>query len=364
MKGEEYWRTVVSGERRGIVPRLLMVFLRALSFPYALILRFRVWGYAVALFRSRHLSHPVISVGNLAVGGTGKTPMTALIARRLMAQGVRVAVLSRGYGGGYGGAPRIVSDGETVFMTAAEAGDEPYLLARDLPGLMVVVGVDRYQAGQFAERVLHPDCFLLDDGFQHLRLWRELNILLLDCANPLGNGRILPAGPLREPTSAMGRADLIVLTRCEDGESWPQAGPARVPVLFARHRLVGVVPLAGGDCRSFSTLYGERIMAFAGIADPGRFFSALTETGLNVVGILPLPDHALYDDLTLAGIRRIFGNTGATCLVTTGKDAVKLEQRRRQLGRVWVAQLEMDLADPTLLDLKLESLFHKNGKSA
>ncbi len=356
MRGEEYWRALVSGERCGFPHLLLLVVLRCFATPYSLILRLRGWGYAVGLLRSRRLDHPVISVGNLAVGGTGKTPMTVLIARYLLSQGKRVVILSRGYGGS-NRRPRIVSDGETIFMTAVEAGDEPYLLACDLPGVMVVVGVDRYEAGRLAQRELRPDCFLLDDAFQHLRVQRNLNILLLDYRNPLGNGWTLPAGVLREPTSAVARADLIVLTRCDGATTRSPQWPAGVPLLTGRHRLGGVVPLDGIECSPFSVLYGERVMAFAGIAQPGRFFSGLTEAGLDLVGRFSLPDHARYDDRTIAGIRRIFRSTGATCLVTTGKDAVKLERYRRQLGKIWVVQLEMALADPTVLESMVDELF-------
>lgn len=358
MKGEAYWRGVVSGTRRGVADRMLFALLAALSLPYAYLLRLRAWCYSRGMLRTRRLSRPVISVGNIAVGGTGKTPMTALIARHLMAQGKRVAVLSRGYGGSSSGTPRIVSDGATVFLTAAEAGDEPYLLARDVPGLTVVVGGNRYQAGQLAERELHPDCFLLDDGFQHLRLHRDLNILLLDCRNPFGNGRTLPAGVLREPRCAVQRADLVILTRCAEGETRPDSvAAAGVPVLSAGHHLSGAVPLDGGECRPISALYGERVLAFAGIADPDRFFSGLAELGVDVVGSLSLPDHTVYDERTVAALRQSFRNTGATCLVTTAKDAVKLDHCRKLLGRVWVAQLELVLADATALESKLESLF-------
>ena len=361
MKGERYWRELVTGGRRDGVDRLLFALLLLCSFPYAGLLLFRAWGYAVGLSRSRRLNRPVISVGNIAVGGTGKTPMTALIARRLLDRGIRVAVLSRGYGGSSRG-PCIVSDGQTLFMSAAEAGDEPYLLARELPGLMVVVGADRYKAGKLAERELHPDCFILDDGFQHLRLRRDLNILLLDYRNPFGNAWSLPAGILREPTSAMGRADLIILTGCDIGETFSDPLPAGVPVLSAKRRLSAIVPLEGGEFRPLSKLYGEQVLAFAGIAAPERFFSGLAEAGVEVVGSLSLPDHAEYDDRTIAGIRRLFRSTGATCLVTTAKDAVKLEQRRKQLGRVWVVRLELLLAEPEALELKLMSLFDGSGK--
>ena len=363
MRGEVYWRALVTGELRGFVDRLLLLLLMFLSFPYAVLLRLRAWGYASGILRSYRLNSPVISVGNITVGGTGKTPMTAHIARLLMAQGRRVAVLSRGHGGSYGGLPRVVSDGVSLFMTAQEAGDEPYLLARDLPGLMVVIGHDRYEAGRMAEQELNPDVFILDDGFQHLRLRRNLNVLLLDGRCPFGNGLTLPAGLLREPTTAVRRADLVILTRCDDGSARPTEVQMGVPVLSARHRLSGIVPLEGGECRPFSALYGEKVLAFAGIADPDRFFSGVAETGVEVVGSLSLPDHTVYDDRALAGIRQLFRSTGATCVLTTAKDAVKLDQRRKELGRVWVAQLEMILEDPTALREMVESLFHGTGKS-
>ena len=196
--GEE-WR---KGRRRGVGDRLLVGILAVGAVPYGELLRVRAWAYATGLLPSRRLGRPVISVGNITVGGTGKTPMTALIARYLMGQGKRVAVLSRGYGGTSRGEARIVSDGSKLLLSASEAGDEPYLLAKELPGLMVVIGHDRYEAGRLAERELNPDLFILDDGFQHLRLQRDLNILLLDGRNPFGNGLTLPAGLLREPRSA------------------------------------------------------------------------------------------------------------------------------------------------------------------
>jgi tetraacyldisaccharide 4'-kinase len=229
---------------------------------------------------------------------------------------------------------------------------------------MVVIGRDRYEAGQLAERELNPDCFLLDDGYQHLKLRRDLSILLLDGRNPFGNGWTLPAGVLREPRSAIRRADIIVLTRCNgEGQLLPEA-PAGVPVLSARHHLSGIVPLSGGEIQTFSVLFEENVLAFAGIAAPDRFFSGLADVGVDVVGSISLPDHAVYDDRTIAGIQQLFRSTGATCLVTTAKDAVKLGQRRKLLGRVWVAQMEMILADPTVLEAKVDSLFQVNGKSA
>jgi tetraacyldisaccharide 4'-kinase len=364
VKSEQFWREMAEGKRRGAGVRLLVGLLALGAVPYGMLLRVRAWAYATGILPSRRLDRPVISVGNITVGGTGKTPMTALIARYLMSRGKRVAVLSRGYGGTSGGESRIVSDGAAILLSAVEAGDEPYLLATELPGLMVVIGHDRYEAGRFAERELSPDCFLLDDGYQHLKLRRDLNILLLDCRNPFGNGWTLPAGVLREPRSAISRADIIVLTRCDSEGQLLHEAPGGVPVLSARHRLSGIVPLSGGEIQPFSALLEENVLAFAGIADPDRFFSGLAEVGIDVVGTISFPDHAVYDDRTIAGIQQLFRSTGATCLVTTAKDAVKLGQRRKQLGRVWVAQMELILADPTALETTVDSLFQRTGKSA
>ena len=179
----------------------------------------------------------MVSIGNITVGGTGKTPVTAYIARFLLAQGYRVAVLSRGYGGSLEGQTCVVSDGLTIMLSAVECGDEPYLLASTVPGLMVVIGTDRYAAGQLAIEQLAPDIFLLDDGFQHLRLHRDLNILLQDFSRPFGNGLTLPAGILREPSSAASRADLVIFTRAPKGATIPvDTGAVPSCMLQPHHR--------------------------------------------------------------------------------------------------------------------------------
>jgi tetraacyldisaccharide 4'-kinase len=324
-----------------------------------MLLRVRAWAYAVNILPSRRLDRPVISVGNITVGGTGKTPMTALIARYLMDQGKRVAVLSRGYGGTSQGEPRIVSDGAGLLMSAAEAGDEPCLLAKELPGLMVVIGHDRYEAGRVAERELHPDLFILDDGFQHLRLQRDLNIVLLDGRNPFGNGLTLPAGLLREPRSALKRADLFVLTRSGAGCQYPTGLPDGRPVLRASHKIVGLAPAEGGSLHPFSELNGERVLAFAGIADPAGFAAGLVGQGVVPIATQFLPDHMNYGEREIADICRLRDRVGATCMVTTAKDAVKLSPFLTQLGTVWVAVLEIDLDDSAELTAALDSLFAK-----
>lgn len=352
MSLERYFHSLVSGERKGLTDRLVLAFLTALSVPYGIVVRLRALAYARGLLGVRRLNRPVISVGNITVGGTGKTPMTALLARLLMARGKRVAVISRGYGGSLEGHTRIVCDGQTIFLSAAEAGDEPVHLATAVPGLMTVIGTDRYAAGLLAQEELNPDVFILDDGFQHLRLHRDLNILLMDCRAPFGNGHMLPAGLLREPESALKRADLVVYTRCH-GVGTPAVHGA-IPSCGAGHALAGVELLPDGVRQEFAVLHGRKGIAFAGIADPGAFFSSLGEQGLDLVATVSLGDHCSYGEPEIARLVDKCRTFGADYLITTGKDAVKLGAVLERLGNVYAAVLEMRIADPACLEKALD----------
>jgi len=256
------------------------------------------------------------------------------------------------------GQAAIVSDGRTIRLDAGQCGDEPYLLAATVPGLMVAMGADRYSAGMLAMEQLSPDVFLLDDGFQHLRLRRDLDILLVDCARPFGNGRTLPAGLLREPKSAVQRAGLVMYTRCPEG--YTPAPLSGKPVCTARHRLGGAVPLAGGPSVSLESLRGRKVLAFAGIGEPGPFFEELRALGLDVVRTIPLPDHAAYTPSQLAGLTAAFRACGADCAVTTEKDGVKLRRLVPELAdRIMLARLELVIDDPTPLTDLVSNLLQK-----
>ncbi|ACM20461.1 tetraacyldisaccharide-1-phosphate 4'-kinase [Geotalea daltonii FRC-32] len=355
---ERYYKELVEGRKRGFADRCLLAFLIGCSFVYALVMRLRAIAYAAGLLPVRRLDRPVIAVGNLVAGGTGKTPTVAWLARRLMAQGKRVAVLSRGYGGAFAGAVHLVSDGVALHATAEEAGDEPLLLARSIPGIIVVVGADRYQAGLLARERCNPDAYILDDGFQHMGLHRDLNILLMDCERPLVNGRTFPAGLLREPASAHRRADLIVLTRCTGNEvRLPFATDE--PVCRSSHELSGYVPLAGGALRPFSDLDGKRGVAFAGIADPAAFFDSLEKSGNHPVATLAFPDHSGYGEEEIAALSRLVAASRSEYLITTEKDAVKLHSHISRLGNVYVTPLELRFSDPQILEAQLDTLFRR-----
>lgn len=353
---QTYWRELASGTRSGTIDSLALLALTPCAWLYSLALRIRAGLYRSGLFKTNRLPRPVVSIGNITVGGTGKTPVTAYIARFLIAQGHRVTVLSRGYGGSLEGQTCVVSDGAAIMLDAAECGDEPYLLASTVPGLMVVIGTDRYAAGQLAMRQLSPDIFLLDDGFQHLRLHRDLNILLQDFARPFGNGLTLPAGMLREPPAAAGRADALIITRAPEGARYPVPEDS-VPVCISSHTIVDLLPLEGGSPVSISGCHGQRVLAFAGIADPDSFFSGLQIKGLNLVQCLRFPDHVVYSAERCNEIAETMRSCEADVVITTEKDGVKLKRLSREVAeRTLLARLELTIANSDILEGLLKKL--------
>lgn len=355
MSREEYFKGLISGERRGIADRLLFACLTCCAVPYGLFMRARAAAYKFGLVPSRRLPKPVISVGNITVGGTGKTPAVMLVAKELMARGKRVAVLTRGYGGSREGEVQIVSDGRSLLLEPGEAGDEPCLLATAVPGLMVAMGTDRYRAGCLALEKLDPDIFIMDDGFQHLRLKRDLDILLLDGTAPFATGRTLPAGLLREVPSAARRSDLVIYTRSEPGNPPDTGAVAGIPSTTSSHRISGCMPLTGGETKTLEILAGKRVIAFAGIADPAAFFDGLETQGVRLAATLAFPDHTPYGTLEMEALGRLKLSVKGDVLVTTAKDGVKLLPYSGILRDCFVAQLELVLHDPAPLHAALEN---------
>ena len=351
-----YYQELVFGRTSRIRDQLLLALLRLLSHPYALVLRLRALGYRLGLLRSYRLPCPVVSVGNITLGGTGKTPMVAQLAADLIGRGRRVAVLSRGYGGTANGEVVVVSDGKNVLVPPERSGDEPYLLAQKVPGLIVVIGADRYRAAQLALREYSPDLFILDDGFQHLRLKRDLDILLVDATRPFANGYTIPAGFLREPVAAAMRADLVVYTRC--GADLPQLFPEK-PCCWTSHRITSIMPLGGGNRSGFEPLQGARVSAFSGIASPASFFDLLEGEGVPLTATISFPDHTSYGEDEIAAICRLKVASRSTLLVTTEKDAVKLAPFADRIGPCYVALLELSCRDSAPLDAALEGLLQK-----
>lgn len=290
--------------------------------------------YARGWLRSETLPCRVVSVGNLSVGGTGKTPMVEWVVRWLSEAGHRVAVLSRGYGGRHRGPAALVADGGRVLMLAAEAGDEPVVLARRLlragiPAL-VVVGADRLAAGARVLADPGADVLVLDDGFQQRRLRKDVEVVCVDAREPLDPGRLLPRGSLREPPAALARADLIVLTHAMAGGDSAALAAIRahapgVPVLRAAYRAEDVVDAGSGVVRPLDVLRGRRVLAFAGIGAPEGLAATLTGVGAVVCGLVAFPDHHRYRAKDLGRLARRARAEDAEALLTTEKDLVRLE---------------------------------------
>lgn len=350
-----WWRGVAEGSNTGAARMALLLLLAPAALLYSMALRIRALLYQSGILATLKLPCPVISIGNITVGGTGKTPVTLLVAQELHRRGYRVAVLSRGYGGSLEGQVAVVSDGNALLLGPEQAGDEPCLLARSLPGLMVVIGADRYRAGLLALEQLKPDVLLLDDGFQHIRLHRDLNILLLDATRPFGNGWTLPLGLLREPRTAMKRADLILFTRCQPGQTVPALD---LSCCCSEHHLTGFHRLETGEELSLEKLQQERVAAFAGIANPAAFFDGLQGLGMQLTATVALPDHADYGAEQLALLERCIAESEPDWLLITGKDGVKLAGcDLAWKNKLVITRLELKLADNgQLLQSSLDKL--------
>lgn len=286
--------------------------------PFA---RLRRTLHRKGILRTGTLPRPVVSVGNLTVGGTGKTPHVRFLAGWLCGRGVKVAILSRGYGRGSRG---VVWASGGLPAPADAVGDEPALLARTLPGVAVVVGESRLEAGREALRRRDVDAFLLDDGFQHLSLRRDADILLVDGVRGLGNGRTLPLGPLREPPDHARFADALVVTRCAEPSACARvaaeiAFPADRPAAATRFVPLSLVDAEWGESALFPA--GTEVVAFSGLAHNDQFEAGLRECGLRVKRFLPFGDHHRYGPRDIARIREA---SDGLPLLTTEKDLVRL----------------------------------------
>jgi tetraacyldisaccharide 4'-kinase len=327
----------------------------ALACLYGLGARARRRLYDRGWRQPQRLPAPVLSLGNLVVGGVGKTPLTAWLAQRFQAAGCRVVILSRGYGGLAPGI-NVVSDGRRIFLQPPQAGDEAYLLAQKLPGIPVITGVDRYQAGLQAWEAFRPDLFLLDDGFQHFQLHRDLDVVLLDAARPFGNGRLLPRGPLREPVSTLHRPLVLVLTRYEaehhqsTWEAVQAAFPAAV-VLRAAFELSHAVKYPGSQKVSLAALAPMSLAGLAGLARPEVFADSLRQAGVDLKHFFSFPDHHAFAPAELAGLVAAARRLGAQGLITTEKDWMRLAGKWHADLPLYVVHLHVNLLDPWPLHL-------------
>jgi len=325
---------------------------RLLGSAFGALASLRVEAYRRGLLARARLAGPVVSVGNLGVGGSGKTPVVARVAAILRDSGLPVAVLSRGYGGSFRGEALVVSDGSAVLASACEAGDEPVMLARALPGVVVAVGPRRELVGRLVEQRFGRRVHVLDDGFQHLRVERDLDLLCLDVRDL--DDRPMPAGRLRERPSAAARADLVLLTRTEAASEEElralesRLGPDRC--FRVGRRVAGWTTLDGAPA-----VPPARAFLLAAVARPERFEADAAGCGVEVVGRSFFRDHHRFRAEELASVAARARSAGAQAIVTTAKDAVRLESPWLLAPPALVMAIAADVADEARLRARLLS---------
>src|SRR3972149_5327478 len=297
--------------------------------------------YETGILRTKRLPCPVICVGNITTGGTGKTPTVIALARLLKGGQIsnpppqRLAILSRGYKRKSTEPILAVNDGNKILSAPQDAGDEPYLIASALKGIPVIVGKDRYCSGQYAIERFGANLFILDDGYQHIRLHRDLNILLIDATNPSGNGHLLPKGVLREPLSAIGRADCMIISRANEGDA---AGVERLirsynresPVYFSYYRRVDIADLRGHTL-GLPYIKGTSLLLFSGIANPHSFRNSIANLGGVIKGELIFPDHDWYADKDIEKIRNEATRLSANNETNAEKDVVRFVDKQAHI---------------------------------
>ncbi|MBW2708316.1 MAG: tetraacyldisaccharide 4'-kinase [Deltaproteobacteria bacterium] len=299
------------------------------SLLYGFVQRLRYAAYGLGLLKKKRLPGFVVSVGNLTAGGTGKTPAVAALAKWALSEKIQGCIISRGYGGRYKSRVLAVSDGQRILADSRLAGDEPVLLARKVPGIPVILSGERYRAGMYAHEKFGSDFFIMDDGFQHMQLERDLNLVLMDAAHPFGNGHLLPWGPLREPLDQLARADAFILTRFKDDRdgrslAFLKEHYPHIPVFCADHVPDKVVFPCLDQVFSPQMLNGKRVVAFAGIGDPGVFRETLMEMGAEVVDFCGFKDHYSYKKEDLSRLVRLKSQTDAQYILTTEKDWMRI----------------------------------------
>jgi tetraacyldisaccharide 4'-kinase len=365
---ELYTVDVVLGRRADTGAAIYGVLLQMLSWLFNCVVQLRLWLYRKRIFRDHPLGCLVVVVGNLTVGGTGKTPVVEKFARALRDRGRKVAILSRGYKSKASPfwkkawyaithtdepPPRVVSDGQNVFLDSEQAGDEPYMLARNLPGVVVLVDKNRVKAGAYAIKRFGCDTLVLDDGFQYLPLKGRLNLLLVDKTNPFGNGHLLPRGILREPVKHLKRANYIFLTKSNGRRD------TELEAIIARHKpdadviecahkpqylqRMDAKPGAAAGREPLAWLKGRRIYAFCGIATPESFEKFLRDLGALLVGRERFLDHYRYAPEDLEELYDAAERERAECLVTTEKDAVRISGAAGSPLPIYYLRLEIEI---------------------
>jgi tetraacyldisaccharide 4'-kinase len=348
-------------------------FCQKIFYPFSLIYGAIIWmrnkSYDKKFFRSFKIENcTIISVGNISVGGTGKTPVINFLARYLSETGFKVVILSRGYRK-KSKDTRIVSNGKEILISLEEAGDEPFLLARQLKGIPIVVEADRYKAALLIQQKFKPDVILLDDGFQHRRLMRDLDIVLVDASRGFGNGFLLPAGFLREPISSLRRADLIWFTRIDQSKNMEQLiGKVRQvsskPILKSCHQPAEIIPALSEKRYDLSYLNQKRVFLFSGIGNPLAFEETIKKLGALVISHVKFSDHYQYTQKCLDKLIRQAQQSDTDLILTTEKDYIRIENLLKIESPIYYLTIGICISDAAdqLKEIIISKIYKKSLK--
>ena len=358
---EEFAIEVILGRAHGVRAAVLRAFLYLMSLLYARIVQLRLFLYRKRIFRERALGCLVISIGNLTVGGTGKTPVVEKFARALQAGGRRVAILSRGYKsvaqpsrrswldrlrGKSPDPPRIVSDGQSLLLDSRTAGDEPYMLAQNLKDVIVLVDKDRVKSGLYAIREMKADTLLLDDGLQYLHLKHRLDIVLIDRQAPFGNEHLLPRGTLREPPPNLRRASYIFITKSTGQPNDELIARIRrynrtAEIIECAHQPLYLQDVYTGEQLPLDRLTNTYIGSFCGIAVPESFEEGLRKLGAKIELAKHFADHHRYSEAELQSFISRCIRRDVDMIVTTEKDAVRFPRLTKPEVPIYFLRVEI-----------------------
>ncbi len=361
---EQFAIDVIMDRRKGKRASTLRVVLSAFSRLYAVIVAARLSLYRNRILRERNLGCLVVSIGNLTVGGTGKTPVVEKFARALQDGGRKVAILSRGYksvkiplwkrligklrGKNEINPPRVVSDGKSLLLDSKTAGDEPYMLAANLKDVVVVVDKDRVKGGRHAIEKYDADTLLLDDGLQYLKLRHRLDIVLVDRYHPFGTEKLLPRGTLREPPKNLKRASYIFITKCNGDPNTELITRIRrynltAEIIECEHRPQYLQHIETRETLPLSTLKGKNIAAISGIAVPESFEHGVEKFGAKIIHRKRFTDHHRYNEQEILTFINESVEAGADMIITTEKDSVRFPRLRRMDTEIYFLRVEIGI---------------------
>ena len=337
---KEYYLSILSGQQRGIIAAIVKSTLSAFTLPYLAVLNTRNTLYKKGIVRSSRLPVKVISIGNITTGGTGKTPLVEFSVKYLSGSGRKVAVLSRGYGG-----DNSSQEGDEI------VNDECLTLIENLRDVPVLAGRDRVKSGEKAINDFGVDCVVLDDGFQHLRLKRDLDVVVIDALNPFGGENLIPRGSLREPLQNLERADLFIISHCDQGNQQTIRSIYKkldqinhsAPICESIHSPVHFDNIADGSILELEWLKGKRVYALSAIGNPESFSNTLKGLGADLIKHRVFQDHHVYTEEEIEDVISAAQLLGADAITVTQKDIVKIRKMNIKNANILSLRIEIEI---------------------